>query len=251
MSPSRRRKPLIAITVGKQNPRTPTGEVQAVTTGCNVNYVNAVVRAGGAPVLLPRIADADAIRTVVESADGLLLTGGGDVVSLAYGEEPHLTSKYQDPVRDEMELEATRAALDAELPILGVCRGLQLLNVARGGTLIQDIPSQVENAVKHYGEGLDPVLLHTIDIEPDSLLACVARATTMAVNSYHHQAAKDLGAGLRVNCRARDGVVEGLESSDGRPILALQFHPEEHAGIHPAYQTFFDWLIEEASSRRV
>jgi putative glutamine amidotransferase len=187
-----------------------------VTTGCNVNYVNAVVRAGGAPVLLPRIADADAIRTVVESADGLLLTGGGDVVSLAYGEEPHLTSKYQDPVRDEMELEATRAALDAELPILGVCRGLQLLNVACGGTLIQDIPSQVPNAVKHYAEGLDPILLHTVAIEPDSLLACVAQATTMAVNSYHHQAAQNGRRRLEGQLPGARRRGRGVESSEGR-----------------------------------
>lgn len=240
------RKPLIVVTVGKQNQATARGEVQAITTGANVDYVNALLRSGGAPVLLPRMADRDAIRAVVEAADGVMLTGGGDVVSLAYNEEPHDKSKYQDPVRDEMEFEVVKVALERNLPILGICRGLQVLNVALGGTLIQDIPSQVPGAVKHYSEGLHTVLLHTIDIEGDSLLARVVDTDEMAINTWHHQAPKDVGRGLRINCRAKDGVIEGLESSEGKPILGVQFHPEECAATYPRFQRLFDWLIGEA-----
>src|SRR5437870_4504167 len=116
-------KPIILITAGKQNPATPRGEVQVVTAGCDGDDIQSVVRAGGAPVILPCVADTEAIRAVVQAADGVLLTGGGDVISLAYGEEPHPTSKLQDPVRDAMEFEVTRQALERELPILGVCRG--------------------------------------------------------------------------------------------------------------------------------
>ena len=243
------KRPLIVVTVGKQNQATTRGEVQLITTGTNVDYVNAVIRSGGAPVLLPRMADRDAIRAIVEAADGVILTGGGDVVSLAYGEEPHDRSKYQDPVRDEMEFEVVQVALERGLPILGICRGLQVLNVALGGTLVQDIPTQVPGAVKHYSEGLHTVLLHTIDIEENSLLARVVGGGEMAINTWHHQAAKNVGRGLRINCRAKDGVIEGLESSEGKPILGVQFHPEECAATFPRFQALFDWLIGEATPK--
>jgi putative glutamine amidotransferase len=242
-------KPLILITTSKQNHATPYAERQAVSTGCNIDYVHSVVRSGGAPVLLPRVDDREAIRAAVEAVAGVLLTGGGDILSLHYGEEPHAASKYQDPVRDEMELELTRLALERELPVFGICRGVQLLNVALGGTLIQDVPSQVPGALKHYSEGLAPLLLHTIDIEPGSLLSRVLDSSSLAVNSYHHQAVKELGRGLRVNCRARDGVVEGVEAEDGRPILGVQFHPEEITASYPRFQALFDWLVREAECR--
>jgi putative glutamine amidotransferase len=178
-----------------------------------------------------------------------MLTGGGDVGSLFYGEEPHVASKLQDPVRDEMELEATQLALKRGLPILGICRGVQLLNVALGGTLVQDVPSQVPNALKHYSEGMDVILLHTIEIEAGTLLAHIFGTTSMAVNSYHHQAVKDVGRGLRVNSRARDGVIEGIEAADGRPILGVQFHPEECTAQYPQFRALFDWLVREAGER--
>jgi putative glutamine amidotransferase len=115
-----------------------------------------------------------------------------------------------------------------------------------GGTLIQDVPSQVRGAIKHYSHGLEPVLLHTIEIEEDSLLARVFQTTSMAVNSYHHQAVKELGKGLRINSKARDGVVEGLEATDGRPVLGVQFHPEELTEMYPPFQLLFEWLVNEA-----
>jgi putative glutamine amidotransferase len=243
-------KPIILVTTGKQGQEAQRSEVQAVSATCNMHYIHPVVRAGGAPVILPCVADPAMIRACVEVADGVMLTGGGDVLSLAFGEEPHPLSKYQDPTRDEVELEVTRLALERELPILGICRGEQLLNVAFGGTLIQDVPSQVEGAIKHYSHGLEAVLLHTIDIEEDSLLADILETTSTGVNSYHHQAVGDVGRGLRVNCRSRDGVIEGVEADDGRPILAVQFHPEEVTEKYPRFQRLFDWLVDEARQRK-
>lgn len=242
-------KPIIALTAGRNNLATPQREMQAVWSGCDVNYINAVLRSGGAPVLLPFAIDKETIQSILAAADGIILTGGGDVNSLAYGEEPHPRSTYQDPVRDEMELETVRLALEMNLPILGICRGIQLLNIALGGTLIQDIPTQISEPNKHYSTGLAPVLLHNINVERDSLLARVFEDTDLAVNSYHHQAVKDLGKGLRINARACDGVIEGIESDDGSPILAVQFHPEEIAAIYPRFQCLFDWLVEEAKKR--
>lgn len=243
------RKPIIAISAGRRNEAAQQTHIQTVITGTNIHYVEAIDRAGGAPVLIPCIADEAALTAIMDVADALLLTGGGDVSSLFFGEEPHRTAKYHDPVRDEMELTVTRLALAREIPILGVCRGIQLLNVALGGTLIQDIPSQVQDACNHYAAPVAPVLLHSVEMEPDSLLACVMGGDTRAVNSYHHQAVKDVGRGLRVNCRARDGVIEGVESDMGLPILAVQFHPEEIAGQYRAFQALFDWVVSAARER--
>lgn len=201
-------------------------------------------------MLLPFLADKDAARAALEAADGLILTGGGDIISLVFGEEPHPRNSNQDPARDEMELELVRIAIDMNLPILGICRGIQLLNVVLGGTLVQDIPDQVPGACMHYSAGLAPFLLHNIDVEEGSLLAKVFGMTSLAVNSYHHQAVGKLGKGLRVNSRARDGVIEGIESDSGKPVLAVQFHPEEIAAQYPQFQRLFDWLIGEAKKGR-
>lgn len=242
--------PIIAITVGRQNHYTPQRQVQTVTVGCDIDYTTAVMRAGGAPVLLPCVADRTAIRAVLEVADGVLLSGGGDIHAHAYGEEPHPLSKYQDHLRDEAEFLVTTEAMALGLPILGICRGLQVLNVALHGTLIQDVPSQVPGAIKHFSEGLDVVLLHHVDLEAGSQLAGVLQTDSLAVNSWHHQAIKEPGVGLRINCRARDGVIEGVEAADGRPVLAVQFHPEECAASYPQFQLLFDWLVVQAREAR-
>ncbi|MDO8585686.1 MAG: gamma-glutamyl-gamma-aminobutyrate hydrolase family protein [Armatimonadota bacterium] len=242
-------KPIIAVATGSHSMYTPRSETQTVWSGIPLDYLKALIRSGGAPILLPYIADKQAIQAVLESSDGVLLPGGGDVVSLAYGEEPHPASHYQNAMRDQMEFEVIRLAIEMGLPILGICRGPQVLNVALGGTLVQDIPSQVEGALKHYSEGPALFPLHTVDIEPDSLLARVLNTDSLPVNSWHHQAVKDLGRGLRINCRAKDGVIEGVESSEGLPILAVQCHPEQIAETYPPFQALFDWLVAEAAKR--
>lgn len=243
-------KPIILITAGRVPQATSIGELQSIKTGCDVDYTDSVARSGGAPILLPCSGDAEVARAALEVCHGVVLTGGGDVVSLTYGEEPHELSKYQDPVRDVLEFEVVRIAQERRLPILGICRGMQVLNVARGGTLIQDIPSQVPNAVKHYSQASHTALLHYIDIEPDSIFARVVGETTMAINSWHHQAVKDVGRDLKITARARDGVAEGMESLNGAPLLAVQFHPEECTADYPQFQTFFDWIVQEARTFR-
>jgi putative glutamine amidotransferase len=239
-------KPVILITAGKQGQAAARAEIQSFTSSCNMQYVDSVSRAGGAPITLPCVSDAEAIGAVLERVDAVLLTGGGDILAHAYGEEPHPASKYQDPARDEMEFAVTRRALMKGLPILGICRGVQLLNVAFGGSLIQDVLTQIPGALQHYSQGLAPLLLHKIEIEPDSLLARVMGTPSMAVNSYHHQSLSRVGDGLRVNCRSSDGVIEGAEAVDGRPILGVQFHPEECTALYPRFQNLFDWLVQEA-----
>lgn len=243
-------KPLILITAGRQLRAAARSEIQTINTGVDIDYIDSVIAAGGAPVILPCASDKEAIRAAVEAVDGVLLSGGGDIISLAYGEEPHPSSMYQDHVRDDMELEVIRLALARDLPILGICRGIQILNVALGGTLIQDVVTEVKGAVKHYAHPLSPVLMHTVDIAPDSMLSRALGATSLAVNSYHHQAPNKIGDGLKATCWARDGVVEGLEASDGRSILAVQFHPEEVALEHSEFLGIFQWLVQNASAPR-
>lgn len=249
---STNRKPRVLISTGRRNEGAKAGEIQTVVIGCNSNYVNGVMRAGGAPLLVPRVADADAIAAMVEIADGLVLTGGGDVLSLEYGEEPHPKNIYQDSVRDMCELELVRLALARNLPILGICRGIQILNVALGGSLIQDIPSQVENAALHYADPLNAGAFHTVRVEAGTLLSkLVDESATLAVNTYHHQAVNRVGDGLRVNCLStQDNVIEGVEAVDGRPILGIQWHPEEIAAEFPQQQAFFGWLVAQANAHR-
>jgi putative glutamine amidotransferase len=242
-------RPIIGITTGRRNLWNARSESQTAAVACSLAYPQSVERSGGAPVLLPRSDDEDVIASVMSAVDGLLLSGGGDVVSLLYGAEPHPKTTYQDPIRDRMEFQAVRLAMDSRLPILGICRGIQSLNVALGGTLVQDIGSELPGASQHYTRERETVLAHTIDIEPDSLLAKVLGTTTTAVNSWHHQAVGDVAEGLRVNCRARDGVIEGLEADDGRPVLAVQCHPEACCEDYPLFQKLFDWLVEEAARR--
>ncbi len=243
-------RPIIALTTGRRNNRPLRNERQHSTMGCDIKYPQALLRSGGVPVLLPRTDDEEAIATALQAADALLLTGGGDVVSLAYDEEPHPSSIYQDPVRDAEEFSAVRTAVERELPVLGICRGIQSLNVALGGNLVQDVLSQIQGAVQHYTHASECVLAHTVDIEDGSLLARVLGTTSIAVNSWHHQAVKKPADGLRVCARARDGVIEGLEAEDGRPILAVQCHPEDTAEAYPVFQKLFDWLVGEAAGRR-
>jgi putative glutamine amidotransferase len=242
-------RPVIGLTTGRRNPFTEQNRIQDWFIGCDHDYVDSVVRSDGACVLLPRIADQEALEAAVDRIDGLLLTGGGDIVSLRYGEEPHRSSRLQDPIRDEMEFTVLRLALEKGIPVLGICRGLQVINVALGGTLVQDLVSEIPDSVQHWTNAADSVLCHTVYVEEDSVLAKVLGTTRLATNSWHHQCVKQVGQGLRVSCRSADGIVEGLESSESKQILAVQFHAEESAPAFPVFQRLFDWLVTQAKSR--
>ena len=195
------------------------------------DYVEAVRRAGGDMTLLDR--DRDAPADVIAGATGLLLAGGGDVDPALYGERRHPTFDPAEPGRDAYEIELVERALDEEVPILALCRGVQLLNVALGGTLIQDIPSEVPQAIGHdlAAPPHPPFeLAHLVDVTAGSELAQVLseplRRGPLLVNSRHHQAIRRPGAGLIVTATAPDGVIEAVEDPNHSFLIGVQWHPE-------------------------
>jgi putative glutamine amidotransferase len=195
--------------------------------GNNQSYVRALIGAGLAPLLIPPMDEA-ALEAVCARLDGLLLSGGEDVDPAFYGEERLPECQAPDRERDAMELALARMALARDLPVLGICRGIQTLNVARGGTLYQDLGTQLPETHPHAMSHLPrATLTHEIVVERGSHLAEILGVERLGVNSLHHQAVREPGTGLKVVALADDGVVEAMEATDRRFVVAVQYHPEE------------------------
>lgn len=189
-------------------------------------YTQGVEGASGLPVLLPNSDDASLARDYVARVDGLLLTGGDDVHPRFYGEAPHPRIDLVDERRDAFEIALVRAARERTVPVLGICRGLQIMNVALGGDLYQDIPSQAESAVGHAQKTLREGPWHEVEIRPGTRLAEILGEPRTAVNSYHHQACRRVAEGLLVTATTVDGIVEAVEDPGCPFFLAVQWHPE-------------------------
>ncbi len=190
------------------------------------DYSLALHDAGAAPVILPAAQDEGSLARILGAVQGLLLSGGPDIHPRRYGEEPAAGLGEVDEDLDRMELTAARLALEMDVPVLGICRGIQVLNVALGGTLYQDIPSQVPESICHTPKTDKSVNTHTVRIEPGNRLRRIMGKAEIWVNGKHHQAVKDPAPGLVVTARARDGVVEALEHPDRRWAVGVQWHPE-------------------------
>ena len=224
----------------------------------NMTYINSVRMAGGVPLVIPVTSDDAQIAAIIATIDGLLMTGGEDFDPLKwFGEEPVRGLGEVVPARDEYDVKLVRAAVAAGIPVLGICRGEQLLAVAFGGSLWQDIPSQVKDSyVKHRQSPTTGTIgTHSITIEKGSLLARTLGKEKAVVNTFHHQAIKDVPKGFRVVARAADGIIEGVERSGKLPdfkdggamILGVQFHPEIITnGGNPEFLPLFQKLVEEA-----
>jgi gamma-glutamyl-gamma-aminobutyrate hydrolase PuuD len=213
---------------------------------CTAAYVDAVSRAGGDPVIVPPVVlDDESASARLSRFDGLLLTGGGDIDPVLYGQETRPEVNHVNPARDEFELPFVRAAIDRGLPTLCICRGAQVLNVALGGTLHQHI-SDREELVAHRNEDGSDGVLHDVRTQPGSRVMKAMGAERARTFSHHHQALADLGAGLIPVAWAEDGLLEGVELDDGW-ILGLQWHAEATAAGDPTQQNFFDALVREAS----
>lgn len=208
-------------------------------------YISAVADAGGAPMLIPSGMNSDALKIVFDRLDGLLFTGGGDLAPSTYTGNIHPNLDGVDEARDSLEFSLVMAAVETGKPFLGICRGLQTINVAMGGTLYSHIPDEYPNAIKHnYDSGTERELLaHKVDITAGTLLAEVFCETNLSVNSLHHQGVKDLAPRLKPVGVAPDGLVEAVELP-GHPFgVAVQWHPEWLTS-QPAAQHLFRALIE-------
>ena len=213
-------------------------------------YVDAIETAGGIPLMVPHNLGGDSLRVLFDRLDGLLLSGGGDIDPAIYGEEPHPDVDGISADRDRVELALARWAVDQHKPLLAICRGVQVLNVALGGTLVQDIPSQVADALPHrFDEKTTPrgYLAHSVSIEPDSLLRAVIHSTAASVNSWHHQSLKQVADPLRVVAESPDGIIEAVEVPGQRFVLGVQWHPEWLFETQPEMLRLFTALIEAAS----
>ncbi len=222
-------------------------------------YVRAVQAAGGIPVLIPLLSKAKGLWSFYEGLDGLVLCGGGDIAPEIYGARDVGHCLHIVPERDAVELALTRRALADGLPLLGICRGIQVLNVAAGGTLIQDIASGWPNPLPHATSSALPRdhLAHRALLEPDSLVSRLYSDRSSGehalhevwVNSSHHQAIDRLGSGLRVTARSEDGIVEAVEGNDkSRWVVGVQWHPEElQNGTDGLHRALFVNLVRHAA----
>jgi putative glutamine amidotransferase len=211
----------------------------------NEAYTTAVELAGMIPVVLPPFRDARLAASVVRSLDGLLLTGGEDVDPARYGAARHESTEPPHELRDASELALVAAARRLRMPVLAICRGLQVVNVALGGSLVQDLPAERPEALPHASGGRRDARVHAVRIDPGTLLAAALGATDVRVNSSHHQAIDRLAPDLVATARATDGVIEGAEAGDGWWMVGVQWHPEELvATAEPWDRALFEALRE-------
>jgi gamma-glutamyl-gamma-aminobutyrate hydrolase PuuD len=210
-------KPLIGISAYHSKNR---------DSGAHNTYVNAIIKAGGIPVIIPLTTDMNALYDIVTRIDGLIMTGGDDVYPSYYNESPIEQLGAVDSIRDRYDLTLIKMSSDRMLPILGICRGIQLINVALGGTLYQDLPTQHPSGVVHSQKEPSDVGTHDIEVADGTLLSKMIGAGNFKVNSFHHQAVKKVAPGFRVSALSADSIVEAMETISERNIIAVQFHPE-------------------------
>ena len=205
------------------------------------DYINAIIRAGGVPVLIPITDDEALINKQLEAIDGLIMMGGIDINPLSYGENWSYAQGDSSYRRDMHEKKLIKACACNNIPILGVCRGHQMINVAFGGTLYQDNKMKDPNISQHSQKEKKQYPIHSINIEKNSFLYSIFGKQTL-VNSYHHQSIKDVAKGFKVTALSHDGLVEGIEH-ESLKIYGVQFHPETMASVNDKMQQIFDNFI--------
>ena len=221
-------------------------------TGVNGAYVRAVLAAGGVPLVLSPLMGASTAARALDGVEGLLLTGGEDLDPAWYGAQPSPFLSPPSRERDLFELALFAVARQRHLPVLGVCRGIQLINVALGGTLYQDLPTERPGSVEHRPEGARDTRTHQVRLEPGSRAAAALGNTSLTVNSSHHQAIRDLAPGLLASGWTDDELIEAAETPGNAPwLLAVQWHPEEmHADARAPEHGLFTALVREAGMAR-
>ncbi|MBR6286158.1 MAG: membrane dipeptidase [Bacteroidaceae bacterium] len=239
--PSVGERPLIGISGNFMDGNATLGEA----------YYQSVLKAGGTPVIIPPYDNDESLARTLDTLDGILLSGGADMNPLFVGEEPLSALGGINNRRDHQELMLVRLAFNRQIPMLGICRGIQMMAAALDGHIYQDIYTQAEGKpIKHSQDAERHVATHSVDIEPGSLLSRIMNGDTkLAVNSFHHQAVSDAGPHLKVSARSADGIIEAVESSEMKSILGVQWHPECFCNEQPnPMMPIFRWLVDEATS---
>ena len=214
-------------------------------------YIRAVEELGGIPLVLPLVAAPVSRRRLLDGVDGLLITGSGpDLPPRLYGERQQYRFPLVSERRSDFELDLVHQARNRDLPLLGICGGMQTVNVACGGSLFQDIPSQVQHTLNHRQQARAIYTSHPVAVSPKSLLRKIVGRATMMVNSSHHQSVKRVAPPLIASAVAPDGIVEAIESPDQCFLLAVQWHPEFLFDRHEAHKRLFDALIKAARRTR-
>jgi putative glutamine amidotransferase len=242
--------PIIGITVGeiinKEDPWAPLTYGQAHT------YTEAIEHAGGAPILLPLVGEDVYLKAQYDLCDGVLFAGGNDISPEHYGEAATPFTISISNARDEQELKLARWVIADDKPALCICRGLQLLNVAQGGTLYQDIVDAMPEAHDHESSTKQKnitYIAHQLGVEPNSLFAKILGETTVPTNAHHHQAVKKLGDKLVASAWAEDGIIEAIEMPDKKFVMGVQSHPESlEAAAVPVWQKFFRAFVDAAAN---
>ena len=226
-------QPLIGISCG----RTSSGAASLGT-----NYTEAVARAGGIPVIFPTVSDPALAAELLKRVDGVIFSGGPDLDPSHYGETIWNETVSVDTLRDESDLMLMRAALASKKPVMCICRGEQLMNVVLGGSLYQDLPTQLDTTVRHGGGAW-----HKIGVEKGSVLYRLYGQDSLTVNSFHHQGVKVPAPGITITAHAPDGLVEAYEYKD--QIIAFQFHPEKMAETDDAWLAPFKYFVKKVGGR--
>jgi putative glutamine amidotransferase len=235
------RDPLVGVTTSITVGQTPERAY------VNSAYLHAVQQAGGVPVLLPPQLSKASLERLVRGLDALLLTGGGDVDPATFGEAPHPTLYEVAPARDTLETQVTLIALEKKTPLLAICRGIQVLNVALGGSLHQDVATEPGTQIQHSQKEAREQTTHKVTVTPRSRLGRVLGAADLEVNSFHHQVIKSLGRGLVPVAWAPDKLVEGVElDDDSQFVLGVQWHPEHLVGNSEPARRLFSALVTAA-----
>lgn len=237
--PNHKRCPIIGI----------TGNYDAGKCTLLEGYYRSVLEAGGTPLIIPPCDDTDMMASLLEGVDALILSGGGDINPLYLGEEPLRELGGINPARDWHELMLVRLAANRQIPILGICRGIQVMTAALGGKLYQDIYKEASATLKHSQDTERHMCSHTVHITSESLLHRIFGTEVLPVNSFHHQAVREAAQGFAVSARSADGLIEAVESTQHKSMIGVQWHPEcMILGGDRSMMPLFEWLVGEARS---
>lgn len=214
------------------------------------NYIDSIFASKGIPVSIPVINNKEDYDYYINILDGIIFTGGIDISPLSYKENPMSSVNIISSVRDEYELGLFKKAYNSKMPILGICRGNQLINVALGGNLYQDINIQIPNSLGHSPDGMSvDELYHSVNIKKESKLLEIFNKDKIYVNSFHHQSIKKLGSNLTISAISDDGIIEGIECTNRQFLIGVQWHPECLTKKYPMFQNLFNSLVSAAKKQ--